>query len=148
MGCSIRRSYPVPRICTSENTYATPSGKYCARSLLEPATVLEDQVQRSRDKHHQPQRERVAQDPVQLRHVIEVHPVDRTDERRGEQDRRPGADLLYLVVLPDGRLREGLDLLVLLQPHQREVDAQDVLEEILVASDPLVDLYGVVLDVP
>src|SRR5215213_3092284 len=114
----------------------------------QPTGALEQEVECYRHHQHQRQRERVAEQPVQLRHVVEVHPIDGANQRRGEQDRRPGADLLHLVVLPDTRLREGLDLLVLLQPHEREVDAQDVLEEILVASDPLVDLYGVVLDVP
>src|SRR5215211_3183094 len=151
-----RRSRPLrrrellrtPSTRSSHNAPSKPLGEYWARGLLEPATVLEDQVERGRNKPHQHQRERVAQGPVQLRHVIEVHPVDGTDERRCEQDRRPGADLLYLVVLPNTRLREGLDLLVLLQPDESEVDTQDVLEEVLEARDPLCDLYGVVLDVP
>jgi hypothetical protein len=36
---------------------------------------------------------------VQLRHVREVHPVDRPDQRRSEQNGRPGRDLLEVVDL-------------------------------------------------
>jgi hypothetical protein len=36
---------------------------------------------------------------VQLRHPIEVHPVDRPDQRRREQNRRPRRDLLEVVYL-------------------------------------------------
>src|SRR5215213_6730787 len=117
---------------TSENLPSTHSGELPALGgLLEPPTALEDQIQRHRDHKHEHQRKRVAKRPVQLRHVVKVHAVDGAYEGWSEQDRRPSADLLYLVVLADGRLGEGLDLLVLLQSDEREVDAQDVLEEVL-----------------
>ena len=46
-------------------------------SSLEPAAALEDQVERDRGHQHQRQREWVADAPVQLRHAVEVHPVQR-----------------------------------------------------------------------
>ena len=62
--------------------------------FLEPASLLKDHVERRGDQHHQRERERVPEEPLELRHVLEVHPVDCRHERRGEQDRRPSADLL------------------------------------------------------
>src|SRR5215211_294194 len=112
--------------------------------LLEPAVALEDGVERDGDQQHQQQRERVAERPVQFWHVIEVHPVNGAYQSRSEQDRGPGADLLHFLVLVDARLGQVLDLLVLLQTHQGKVNAQDVLQELSEAPDPLVDLYGVV----
>ncbi len=53
------------------------------------------------------------------------------DQGRGEEDRRPRGDLLYLVVLLDADLQEPFDRLVLLQAHQHQVDAEDVLERSL-----------------
>ena len=85
---------------------------------------------------------------MQLRHVVEVHPVDRAHQRGGEQDRRPRADLLDLVVLGYAGFGEGLDLLVLGEAHQRQVHVQDVLQEVPEARHLLIDPYGVVLDVP
>src|SRR5215212_10477233 len=88
----------------------------CAR--LEPAAVLEDQVERAGGQQHEHQRERVPEGPVQLRHVLEVHPVDGAYERRGEQYGRPSADLLDLIVLGYAGFAQGLDLLVLGEAYQ------------------------------
>src|SRR5215210_1188611 len=69
-----------------------------ARSL-QPAASLEDQVGDEGDERHQEQGEGVVEEPVQLWHVAEVHPVDRANERWREQDGGPGGDLLYFLVL-------------------------------------------------
>src|SRR5215204_4501314 len=82
---------------------------------------------------------------MQLRYVLEVHPVDRPYERWSEQDRRPRGDLLDLLVLVDARLGEVLDLLVLGQAHQGEIHAQDAREQLTEAIDPLGHLQDVVL---
>jgi hypothetical membrane protein len=57
---------------------------------LQPAPQLEQREQHDRRDDHQSERERVAEVPAQLRDVGEVHAVHRPDERRREQDRRPG----------------------------------------------------------
>src|SRR5215204_4981546 len=44
--------------------------------FLQPTAMFEDQVERKGDACHEDQREGVAQEPVQLGHVSEVHPVD------------------------------------------------------------------------
>jgi hypothetical protein len=72
--------------------------------------------------------------------VLEVHAVDRPDQRRREQDRRPRRDPLDLLVLGDRDLAERLGL-------ERQVHAQDVLEELAEAVDLLLDPERVVLDV-
>lgn len=57
--------------------------------VSEPAAASEHEVQAGADQHHEQQRERVSPQPVQLGHVVEVHPVDRPDQGGSEQDRRP-----------------------------------------------------------
>src|ERR671921_1414652 len=118
-----------PEASTSATRHARTKKCTCLHFRLEPPTALEYQVQREGDHKHQRQRERVAERPVQLGHAVEVHPVDRADERRGEQDRRPGADLLHLLVLLDA--------------NQGEVHAKDVLQKLPEALHPLGHLYGV-----
>ena len=90
-----------------------------------PPTTLEDQIQRHRDHQHEHHRKWVAKRLVQLRHVVKVHAVDGPYEGWSEQDRGPGTDLLYLIVL--GYARSG------------EVHAQDVLQQLAKALDPLDD---------
>src|SRR5215212_7141359 len=105
---------------------STHSGELTALGgYLEPPTPLEDQIQRHRDHHHEHHRKRVAKRPVQLQHVIKVHTVDGPYEGWCEQDRSPGADLLYLVVL--GHARSG------------EVHAQDILQQLAEALNSLGD---------
>src|SRR5215212_11725925 len=117
---------------TSENLPSTHSGELPALGgSLEPPTTLEDQIQRHRDHKHEHHRKGVAKRPVQLRHVVKVHAVDGPYERRSEQDRGPGADLLYLVVL--GYARSG------------EVHAQDILQQLAEALNSLGDPQRVVL---
>src|SRR5215212_4846816 len=111
---------------TSENLPSTHSGELPALGgSLEPPTVLEDQIQRHRDHNHEHHRKWVAKRPVQLRHVVKVHAVDGPYEGWSEQDRGPGADLLYLVVL--GYARSG------------EVHAQDILQQLAEALHSLGD---------
>src|SRR5215212_1816261 len=100
---------------------------------LQPATTFEDQVEREGDHRHENQGEGVADKPVQLGHVAEVHPVDRPYERGREQDGGPGGDLLYLLVL--GEAGEG------------QVHAEYALKQLAEAGEPLRDLQEVVLDV-
>jgi hypothetical protein len=75
-----------------------------------PPPTLEDEVEADREEHHQCERERVAERLLQLRHVVEVHPVDRPDQSWGEEDRGPSRDALHLLVLRLGGLGEGLRL--------------------------------------
>ena len=51
--------------------------------------------------HAEHQRERVAPGPLELGHVLEVHPVHARDERGHGGDGRPGGDPSHVVVLPD-----------------------------------------------
>ena len=48
---------------------------------------------------HQQQRQRVAERPAQLGHVVEVHAVDPGDRRRDRRDRHPGRDPPHVRVL-------------------------------------------------
>src|SRR3712207_7928430 len=64
------------------------------RSTLFPYTTLF----RSRRPDHEQQRERVAQHPAELGHVLEVHAVDAGDQRRGGDEADGGRDLPHVVV--------------------------------------------------
>src|SRR5215210_5887331 len=99
--------------------------------------MFEDQVERKGDERHEHQGEGVAQKPVQLGHVVEVHPVDRPYQRWREQDGGPGGDLFYLLVL--GQARQG------------EVHAEDALQQLTKTGEPfrnLQDMVAYVAQVP
>src|SRR4051812_32892619 len=86
--------------------------------LSDPAATLEEEIQRDADAQHERDRVGIAELPVQLGHVVEVHAVDRSHEGGREEDRRPRGDLLDLLVLSVGDLAETLGL-------EREIDAED-----------------------
>src|SRR5215208_556044 len=116
----------TPSVRTSQNLLSTQSGELpTLGGYLEPPTALEDQIQRHRDHQHEHHRKWVAKHPVQLRHFVKVHAVDGPYEGWSEQDRGPGADLLYLIVLSYAR--------------SGEVHAQDILQQLAKALDPLDD---------
>src|SRR5215207_4704461 len=50
----------------------------------DPAAALEEHVERQGDREHEPEGERVAELPLELGNVLEVHAVDRADHGRGE----------------------------------------------------------------
>ena len=58
-----------------------------AAATASPA--LEDDVQRDARRDHQDERHRIAERPVQLGHVVEVHAVDRADQRRARTGSPP-----------------------------------------------------------
>src|SRR5262245_9457011 len=66
----------------------------------EPVLPFEEDIGQRRRDQHQHDGERIAQLPVELRHVLEIHAVDRGDQGRRHQH--------------DGRDREYLDDVVLL----------------------------------
>src|SRR4030095_13065718 len=66
---------------------------------LQPTVSFQHGVEHDRGHQHKEQRGRVTEDPVELWHVLEVHPVDCANQRRSKQDRRPGRDFLDLLVL-------------------------------------------------
>jgi hypothetical protein len=80
--------------------------------VLRSIPSLEQDVQGDSKEHHEGEGRRIAQIPGQLGRVVEVHPVHRADECGGEQDRRPGGDLLELVILIVRHLGEGVDISV------------------------------------
>src|SRR5215217_195401 len=114
---------------------------------LEPASLPEDDVERDRCQNHEEQRERVTQQPVQLWHVVEVHPVDRPYQRRREEYRCPSRNPLDLFALLHARLGKFVDLLVLREAYQGKVDAEDVLQELAQSRYLFVDALDVVLHV-
>jgi hypothetical protein len=68
---------------------APTHGSVSRAGYSEPVPPLEDDVQTGTHHRHQEDREGIPEHPVQLRHPIEVHPIDRADQRRREQDGRP-----------------------------------------------------------
>ena len=57
-------------------------------TLLNPLLSFEKSQHGDRDRHHHPEHQRVAPFPLQLRHVLEVHPVDADDEGQRHENRR------------------------------------------------------------
>src|SRR5215208_935542 len=77
------------------------SGSLISEWRLQPLDALEVDVQAGGEPDHDRNRERVPVLPLQLRHVLEVHPVDAGDQRRHRENRRPRGDGPHLLVLPD-----------------------------------------------
>src|SRR5437868_12318587 len=61
-------------------------------SDLQPVLALEVSIADDRDRQHEPERPRVAEAPVQLGHVPEVHAVDTGHQRRPQEDGAPRRD--------------------------------------------------------
>src|SRR5215208_4163959 len=88
-------------VCSSSSTFCTGSSpatilqKMQSSSamrrgkLLEPADTLEVAVEGEADGRHHQKRGGIAELPLQLRHVLEVHAVDPRDHRRHREDRDP-----------------------------------------------------------
>src|SRR5919204_2517714 len=72
---------------------------------LQPPGLAEPPIEEDADASHQQQRQRVADRPAELRHVLEVHAVDAGDHRRNRCDRHPGGDLAHVLVLANAHLR-------------------------------------------
>src|SRR3954464_12127093 len=66
------------------------SGSLIEVGRLQPLDVAEVEEEADRDQDHEPDGARVADAPVQLGHVTEVHAVDAGDQGRHGQDRCPG----------------------------------------------------------
>src|SRR5699024_2545145 len=84
-----------------------------ARSQLShPFLDPEDDIEGDAEAEHEPQRHRVSDGPVELGHAVEVHSVDRADERGREADCAPAGDLLYVLVLALGdAIRDDQDFI-------------------------------------
>src|SRR5208337_1897472 len=82
----------------------------CSRAAfllaLKPSPALEEIIGQNCRGDHQPNSPKIAERPLEFRHVFEVHAVDRRDKRRWQED--------------DGRDGEDLDDLVLLQVDEAE----------------------------
>ncbi len=61
--------------------------------------AFKDQVEREEGQRHEREGGGVSEEPMELGHVLEVHPVDRAYECWREQDGGPDGDLLYFLVL-------------------------------------------------
>ena len=148
---------PCPRCGTpirreafmNRGSFSCPRCQPRPRARQSQPFVLERPRTAPRDsrRHHEQQRERVAQRPAQLGHQVEVHAVDRRDERRREEDRRPRRDALDLLVLLEARLGHPGHLRVLPLTDECGVDLQDVGEQVAETGQPLDHPRGVVGDV-
>ena len=81
--CPPLRHPDPPRAVHEPRLVHLPALPAPARADHEPALALEQHAERRRPASHQQDRERVAQRPVQLGHVVEVHPVDPTRRTSG-----------------------------------------------------------------
>src|SRR5215475_15623291 len=72
----------------------------------EPACALEAVVEDAAGGDDDRHDEGIAEVPLQLRHELEVHPVDTGDHRGRPDDGRPARKLLHGVVLGHGNQRE------------------------------------------
>src|SRR3546814_10497354 len=76
------------------------------RSESQPADPLEPAVEEEAGGDGGYDGDGVAVAPAVLGHVVEVHAVDRADDRRDAADGEPCGDRSHVVVLADGDLRE------------------------------------------
>src|SRR6478609_5498253 len=60
----------------------------------QPPDATEAPVQSEAGERHHPHDDEIAVLPLQLRDVLEVHPVDAGDGGRDGEDRKPGGELL------------------------------------------------------
>src|SRR3990172_8509776 len=58
----------------------------CGKPKLQPASALEIERGQYPRQHHQDERKRIAEPPIELRHVAEVHAVDRGEQCRWQED--------------------------------------------------------------
>lgn len=79
---------PTMSVIANKRRIALRGERGC-RAALDPASLLEREVEHEAEHHHGEQGEGVAELPLELRHVHEVHAVDARDQRRREQDGRP-----------------------------------------------------------
>ncbi len=83
-------AYPALAVILGGLTLVILAGRRkTGRTGLEPAVPLEAAVDGEADPDGDQQHGRVAELPAQLRHVVEVHPVDPRDHRGDGEDRRP-----------------------------------------------------------
>ena len=80
---------------------------------LKPPAPFEVPIRDDGGQDHHHDRERISKHPLEFRHAIEVHAVDRPhDGRRQEQDRRDGEDLddriLFDVDQPKRRIQKEI----------------------------------------
>ena len=103
------------------------------RLPLQPARALERAMQRERRQDHHRDDERIGAAPLQLGHVHEVHAVERRDERRHGDDRRPAGDAAHDVALGHA--------------DHRHVGLQHGGQQVALGDHLLVDEREVVVDV-
>src|SRR6516162_4815736 len=78
---------------------ATPPS--CARRMLKPAAPFEPSKRNQSTERNHGQAEGLAADPIQLGHVLEVHPINPRHKHRRDSDNRDNGKNLKDVVLPD-----------------------------------------------
>jgi hypothetical protein len=88
-------------------------GTGLASSILDTCCVAGRNRYRTTEVNNTGSARRVTEDPVEVWHVLEVHPLDRANQSRSKQDRGPGRDLLDLIVLRVAGLGQLPHLLVL-----------------------------------
>src|SRR6185437_4964019 len=77
-----------------------PSSNLLRPTASNPAAPLEVEIRPDGAREHQPERDRVAIMPAELREIMEVHSVDSCDKRRRqEHDGRPGKQLHRRILL-------------------------------------------------
>src|SRR5580692_12610424 len=82
----------------------------------QPFLPSEEQVGQHSSTDHENQRRRITPSPLELRHDLEIHAVDRGDDRRRHEDDRQHREQLDDVVLrevdeAESRVEQELDLL-------------------------------------
>src|SRR5690625_7668082 len=73
---------------------------------------------------------------LEFGHVVEVHPVDPGNNGGGEENSRPGRDLLRLLTLLESGLTHSGHLLVLALAYERDVHLHRGGEQVPKGVDP------------
>src|SRR5262249_6323687 len=79
-----------------------------SRGALKPLLPFKEEIGKHRGKQHQHDRERIAVGPFEFRDRLEIHAIDRGDERRRhEHDCGDGKDLDDVVLLQTDDAEHG-----------------------------------------
>src|SRR5437868_12390813 len=104
---SLMKTYMRENVSVAPSLSAMPMEE--CLTVLQPSPFLEPEIGDHGRDHHQDQRDEIARRPVQLGHDMEIHSVDRRDQRRRQEyHRRNRHDLDDVVLLVVDEPKRGV----------------------------------------
>ena len=79
----------MPGARAAQFEYGCARARGCLNARLQPLVAFEAEVEPDHDRQHDAEDDEVAVFPMEFGHVVEVHAVDSSDQRRHRDDRHP-----------------------------------------------------------